>query len=105
MYLYKVRKSPVEGFSVNLSTSQMFFVVFLFLVFFVGPVWGFNQLGKTENSKVKGISINTNSIDNETKEQIFNVTKTAAIGSSILLISCLGLVYAEYYKKHRNFEL
>ncbi|MBP9758470.1 hypothetical protein KBD45_02145 [Candidatus Dojkabacteria bacterium] len=105
MYLYKVRKSPAEGFSVNLSTFQMVFVIILFVLFFVGPVWGFNQIGKINNPEVKGISIDMNSENDNTKQQIFNITKTAAIGSSILLISCLVLVYVEYYKKNRNFEL
>lgn len=105
MYLYKVRKSPVEGFNVNLSTFQMVYVIILFFLFFVGPVWGFNQIVKINNPEVKGISIEINREDDKTKQQIFNVTKTAAIGSSILLVSCLGLVYVEYYKKNRNFEL
>jgi hypothetical protein len=108
MYLHKVRKSPLDGFNVNLSNSQMIVVVVLFLLFFVAPVIGINKLHPdsvgTNSNRVAGAQ--TSVFDsNKEKTQLSKITQIAAIGSSLMLVACLAITGGDLYKRNKTYEL
>lgn len=103
MYLHKVRKSPLDGFNVNLSFGQMVIVLVLFGLFFVMPIIGINKL-KNPSPRVAGVQT---SIFDSSKEkvQLLKITRIAAIGSGLMLVACLAIVGSDMYKKNKSYEL
>lgn len=104
MYLYKVRKSPVEGLEINLNYSQLVAVIVLFILTFVLPVLSFSNISNKNTPRVAGVST-TRIQSDESLENIYTVVKTAAIGSATILTVSLLYLYFEYTKQHRTFEL
>lgn len=104
MYLYRVRKSPIEGLEINLNYSQLIAVIILFVLAFVLPVLSFNNISNKETARVAGVSTNQVQSD-KSLENIYTVVKTAAIGSATILSVSLLYLYFEYVKQHRTFEL
>lgn len=104
MYLYRVRKSPIEGLEINLNYSQLIAVIILFVLTFVLPVLSLNNISNKETARVAGVSTNQTQSD-KSLENIYTVVKTAAIGSATILSGSLLYLYLEYTRQQRTFEL